>query len=195
MMKIFLSVFILIISLGSLSAQTFKVNFKGQPLANDNANAIDTLKLLAIMVNFQEDRDGATFGNGKFGSIYSVDYGLTILDPLPHDEQYFNDHLLFVRNYFQKVSNDNLYIEFTVLPDTFSVTQTMRNYSPPPGSEDFTPIGNFAVEAWTLAAPINYTPDLISVLTIFLQYFMPVLVEIFLYPGVLEMKETCHQFI
>jgi M6 family metalloprotease-like protein len=151
MMKIFLSVFILIISLGSLSAQTFKVNFKGQPLANDNANAIDTLKLLAIMVNFQEDRDGATFGNGKFGSIYSVDYGLTILDPLPHDEQYFNDHLLFVRNYFQKVSNDNLYIEFTVLPDTFSVTQTMRNYSPPPGSEDFTPIGNFAVEAWTLA--------------------------------------------
>jgi len=27
----------------------------------------------------------------------------------------------------------------------------MRNYSPPPGSDDFTPIGNFAVEAWTLA--------------------------------------------
>ena len=101
-MNIFLSVFILIISLGSLpvgqtglSAQTFKVNFKGQPLANVNADANDTLKILAIMVNFQEDRDGATFGNGKFGSIYSVDYGLTILDPLPHDEQYFKDHLLF----------------------------------------------------------------------------------------------------
>ena len=157
-MKIFLSVFILIISLGSLpvgqtglSAQTFKVNFKGQPLANVNADVIDTLKILAIMVSFQEDRDGATFGNGKFGSIYSVDYGITILDPLPHDAQYFEDHLLFVRNYFQKVSNDNLYIEFTVLPDTFSVTQTMRNYSPPPATDDFTPIGNFAVEAWTLA--------------------------------------------
>ncbi|MGB5849067.1 MAG: hypothetical protein WBH40_11305, partial [Ignavibacteriaceae bacterium] len=158
MMKIILSVFILIISLGSLpvgqtglSAQTFKVNFKGQPLANVNADANDTLKILAIMVNFQEDRDGATFGNGKFGSIYSVDYGSTILDPLPHDAQYFNDHLLFVRNYFHKVSNNNLYIDFTVLPDTFSVTQTMRNYSPLPGSDDFTPIGNFAVEAWTLA--------------------------------------------
>jgi len=151
MMKIFLLVFILSISLGSLSAQIFKVNYKGQPSANVNAEVIDTLKILAIMVNFQSDRDGATFGNGKFGSIYSVDYGSTILDPLPHDAQYFKDHLLFVRNYFQKVSNDKLYIEFTVLPDTFSVTQTMRNYSPPPGSDDFTPIGNFAVEVWTLA--------------------------------------------
>ena len=134
-----------------LSAQTFKVSFKGQPAVKVNSNAIDTLKILAIMVNFQEDRDGATFGNGKFGSIYSADYGITILDPLPHDAQYFEDHLLFVRNYFQKVSNNKLFIEFTVLPDTFSVTQTMRNYSPLPGSDDFTPIGNFAVEAWTLA--------------------------------------------
>ncbi|MFB3056733.1 MAG: hypothetical protein ACE1ZQ_06175, partial [Ignavibacteriaceae bacterium] len=96
MMKIFLPVFILIIILGSLpveqtglSAQTFKVNFKGQPSANVNAEDIDTLKILAIMVNFQEDRDGTTFGNGKFGSIYSVAYGITILDPLPHDAQYF----------------------------------------------------------------------------------------------------------
>jgi len=158
MMKIFLPVFILIIILGSLpveqtglSAQTFKVNFKGQPSANVNAEVIDTIKILAIMVNFQEDRDGTTFGNGKFGSIYSVAYGSTILDPLPHDAQYFKDHLLFVHNYFQKVSNNKLYVEFSVLPDTFSVAQTMRNYSPPPGSDDFTPIGNFAVEAWTLA--------------------------------------------
>jgi M6 family metalloprotease-like protein len=134
-----------------LSAQTFKANLKGQLVADRNAVAVDTLKILAIMVNFQEDRDGATFGNGKFGSVYSVDYGSTILDPLPHDEQYFNNHLLFVQNYFQKVSNNNLIIEYTVLPDTFSVTQTMRNYSPLPGSDDFTPIGNFAVEAWTLA--------------------------------------------
>ena len=144
MMKIFYPVFILLISLGSLpvgqtglSAQTFKVNFKGQPSANVNAEVIDTLKILSIMVNFQEDRDGATFGNGKFGSIYSIDYGFSILDPLPHDAQYFKDHLSFVHNYFQKVSNDKLHIEFTVLPDTFSVSQTMRNYSPSPGSDDF----------------------------------------------------------
>ncbi|MCK7524867.1 MAG: hypothetical protein MZV64_48305 [Ignavibacteriales bacterium] len=44
--------------------------------------ADDTVKILAVMVNFQEDRDGATFGNGKFGSIYSQNYGNDILDPL-----------------------------------------------------------------------------------------------------------------
>ena len=154
MLKIFLPVFIIIFSLGSLSAQSFNVNLHSSYNSNVNAQARDTLKILAILVNFQEDRDDATFGNGKFGSIYTVDYGNSILDPLPHDASYFEDHLTFVRNYFTKVSKDNLYIEFTVLPDTFSVSQTMRNYAPPPRSDDFTPLGMFAMEAWTLADQI-----------------------------------------
>ena len=151
MINIFLTVIVVVLSLGSLSAQSFNVNIYGSSNSYINAQVRDTVKILAILVNFQEDRDGATFGNGKFGSIYSVDYGNSILDPLPHDAPYFEDHLTFVRNYFTKVSKDNLHIEFTILPDTFSVSQTMRNYSPPPGSDDFTPIGEFAVEAWTLA--------------------------------------------
>jgi M6 family metalloprotease-like protein len=151
MLKIFLSVFIVIFSLGSLSAQSFKVNVSGSSKSIISSQAQDTVKILAILVNFQEDRDGATFGNGIFESIYSRNWGNTILDPIPHDARYFEDHLTFVKNYFTKVSKDNLHIEFTVLPDTFSVSQTMRNYSPPPGSDDFTPLAEFAVEAWTLA--------------------------------------------
>ena len=42
-------------------------------------------------------------------------------------------------------------IEYTVLPDTFSVSDRMRNYSPDPGSDDFTPLADFSVEAWTKA--------------------------------------------
>ncbi|UCH64741.1 MAG: T9SS type A sorting domain-containing protein [Ignavibacterium sp.] len=151
MLKIFLSVFIVIFSLGSLSAQSFKVDLSSSSKSNIIAQAQDTVKILAILVNFQEDRDAATFGNGIFESIYSRNWGNTILDPIPHDAPYFEDHLTFVKNYFTKVSKDNLHIEFTVLPDTFSVSKTMRNYSPPPGSDDFTPLGEFAVEAWTLA--------------------------------------------
>ncbi|HEX7356900.1 MAG TPA: hypothetical protein VF270_04230, partial [Ignavibacteriaceae bacterium] len=103
------------------------------------------------MVNFQEDRDGATFGNGKFGSIYSQDYGNDILDPLPHNRDYFETHLTFVKNYFQKVSNGKVDIQFTILLDTFSVSKTMRNYSPVPGSDDFTPMGQYAQEVWAKA--------------------------------------------
>ena len=116
-----------------------------------DAIADDTLKILAIMVDFQEDADGTTFGNGKFGSIYSQNYGYDILDPLPHDQQYFESHLQFAKNYFQKVSKGKLEIEFTVLPETLSVPDRMRNYSPAPGSDDFTPLANFSVEAWTIA--------------------------------------------
>jgi len=151
MVNTFLSVFIVVLSLGSLSAQSFSVKLNSSNSKSVNAVIKDTVRILAIMVNFQEDRDGTTSGNGKFGTIYSSDYGNSILDPLPHDQSYFEDHLLFVKNYFKKISKNNLYIEFTVLPDTFSVSQTMRNYSPSPGSDDFTPIGDFAIEAWTFA--------------------------------------------
>ncbi|MCU0364341.1 MAG: hypothetical protein MUE93_01535, partial [Ignavibacteriaceae bacterium] len=103
------------------------------------------------MVNFQEDADGTTSGNGKFGTIYSQNYGSNILDPLPHDKKYFESHLEFVKNYFDKVSKGKLNIEYTVLPDTFSVSDRMRNYSPDPGSDDFTNVADFSVEAWTKA--------------------------------------------
>ncbi len=82
------------------------------------------------MVNFQIDRDEATFGNGKFGSIYTANYGNSIIDPLPHNKPYFESHLDFVKNYFNKVSKGKLTIEYNILPDTFSVPEVMRNYSP-----------------------------------------------------------------
>ncbi|MCW8817188.1 MAG: hypothetical protein OQK52_04840, partial [Ignavibacteriaceae bacterium] len=53
------------------------------------------------------------------------------------------------------VSKGKLEIEYTVLPDTFSLSDRMRNYSPAPGSNDFTPLGNFSVETWTKADQLN----------------------------------------
>ena len=135
-----------LIGLGSLTAQSFLSKINHFP---NSASTTDTIKILAVMVNFQQDNDGATFGNGKFGSIYSQDYGLNILDPLPHDKSYFESHLLFVKNYFEKVSRGRATLSYTVLPDTFSVSQTMRNYSPPSNSDDFTPLADFTTEVWT----------------------------------------------
>jgi len=155
-MKYFLISILVLFELGRLSAQSFVGKLNPYPATVERTMlADDTLKILAIMVNFQEDADGTTFGNGKFGTIYSQNYGNDILDPLPHDKKYFESHLLFVKNYFSKVSKDNLEIEYTVLPDTFSVSDRMRNYSPDPGSDDFTPIADFSVEAWTKADELN----------------------------------------
>ncbi len=152
MHRIIRSTLLILFGLGSLSAQTFIGNINPFPSSGPaNITAGDTLRILAVMVNFQDDRDGTTFGNGKFGSIYSQDYGNTILDPLPHNKPYFESHLQFVKNYFEKVSNGNLYIEYFVFPDTFSVSQTMRNYSPPNNSDDFTGLADFAQEVWQKA--------------------------------------------
>lgn len=132
--------------LGSLSAQSFLTKINPFPASPSSQ---DTLKILAVMVNFQEDKDAATFGNGKFGSIYSKDYGNNILDPLPHDKTYFESHMSFVKNYFDKVSKGKLNISYTILPDTFSVSKTMRNYSPASNSSDFLPLAEFTSEVWT----------------------------------------------
>lgn len=150
-MKKIVLLFFFLIGLSSIPAQSFIGKLNPYPDNVSKVSVQDTLKILAVMVSFQPDKDGATVGNGKFGTIYSKDYGNSILDPLPHDKAYFESHLEFVKNYFHSVSKGNLTIEYTVLPDTFSVSQTMRNYSPAINSTDFTPLGNFSKEVWETA--------------------------------------------
>jgi len=138
---------------GSYSAQTFLGKLNPNPVANKvKLQSGDSLRILAVMVEFKEDKDDATFGNGTFGSIYSKDYGQTILDPLPHDKPYFEDHLTFVQNYFKKVSNGKLNVSYTVLGDILTVSDIMRNYTPPiKDLNDLSPIAKFAEEVWQLA--------------------------------------------
>ena len=112
MIKVIFIFMIISTSLGSLSAQTFIGNINPYPLpSSPKTVAKDTVKILAVLVDFQKDKDAATFGNGKFGSIYSKDYGNSILDPLPHNQNYFSEHLEFVKNYFEKVSEGKLIVK------------------------------------------------------------------------------------
>ncbi len=150
MKKVFSIVFF-ILGLGSLSAQSFVKPYNSGFNQNRYVQSNDTLKILAVMIDFQEDKYDATIGNGKFGSNYTQAYGDTILDPLPHNANYFSDHLLFAKNYYQKVSRGKLNISYKVLPDVVTVTKTMRNYVPTYQSKDFTPIADFASEVWKLA--------------------------------------------
>jgi hypothetical protein len=143
---------VIIIGMGSLSAQSFTGKLNPFPSSAPlEINLQDTIRILAVMADFQVDTDATTFGNGKFGSLYSRDYGSEIIDPLPHDKAYFENHLLFVKNYFYKVSGEKVQVSFTVLPDIITVSKTMRNYSPPPRSEDLTPVAEFSREVWAKA--------------------------------------------
>src|SRR3989304_5471032 len=157
-MKYILSVITVIIGLGSLSAQSFISKYQPFPVPVNASNKIysaDTLKILAVMSEFQEDRDGATEGNGKFGSIYTKDYGNTILDPLPHGKTYFESHLEFIKNYFKKVSNGKLNITFTVLPGIYTVSKRMRDYAPPYQSTEFKSLADYSGEVWHMVDSAN----------------------------------------
>lgn len=137
--------------MGSISAQSFVGKLNQNPMQDKKYIAGDNLKILAVMADFQTDIDDATFGDGKFGSIYTKEYGKSILDPLPHDKPYFENHFKFVQNYFSKVSNGNLNIEFTILDEIITVSETMRNYSPELDNlNDYAPLTNFVSEVWTL---------------------------------------------
>ncbi|NCS80283.1 MAG: hypothetical protein GW788_00855, partial [Ignavibacteria bacterium] len=146
----------LVFSLGSLSAQTFigKINPFPQ-LAALNRSSSDTIKILAVMVEFQKDTDNNTAGDGTFNSIYEKDYGDKIIDPLPHDVSYFANHVEFAKNYFSKVSNGKANVVYQILPQVITVSKTMRNYSPAVNSTDFTAMAEFMKEVWTLAGNQN----------------------------------------
>ncbi len=144
--------FVMMIGLGSLSAQSYIGKITPRSIESIRPNVeTGTLKVLAVMVDFQADKYDATIGTGKFGSHYTQAYGDTILDPLPHDADYFSDHLLFAKNYFKKVSRGKLDISYYVLPDVITVSKTMREYVPGYQSDDLAPLGKFAQEVWRLA--------------------------------------------
>ncbi len=125
--------------------------FIPQTMSARMLNALpDTVRVLALMVDFQEDDDARTSGNGKFGSIYSYDYGTEILDPMPHDRSYFQQHLLFLENYVRKASGWKTFLKAEVLDGTVTMPKKLAEYSFRKGEPEI-PVAQFAVDAWTLA--------------------------------------------
>ena len=68
-------------------------------------SSMDTVNVLAILVEFVEDDIPTTTGTGKFGTGFP---DTMFVDPLPHDYLYFLDHLTFVKNYYEEVSNHQI---------------------------------------------------------------------------------------
>ncbi|MBI3189750.1 MAG: hypothetical protein HYZ33_03785, partial [Ignavibacteriales bacterium] len=105
----------------------------------------ETLHVLCAMVEFQEDNDGRTNGNGHFDLSDSLQL---IIDPPPHNKNYFSQHLTFAQNYFRKASDEKFIIVGDVLDSVYRVPQKMQYYSPPRGSSDNTKIGLLMNDAW-----------------------------------------------
>jgi M6 family metalloprotease-like protein len=100
-----------------------------QSLHPKSALATGTVNVLAIMVQFQQDNDSLSSGNGQF-----VMTNGTGLDAPPHNKTFFENHLLFLKNYFHKVSGGKLNINYEVLDSVITLPHQMKYYSPPESS-------------------------------------------------------------
>ncbi len=126
----------------------------GTPRTPDRRAAAvpDTLRILAVMVEFLPDDDARTSGTGAFDLAEPT---TRMKDPAPHDRDYFDVHLAFLRNYFRKVSDAQFEIEPTLLPDTYRLPAQMRNYSPPKNSPDNAELGRLVAETWSLVDSLS----------------------------------------
>ena len=128
--------------------------------------ATDSLKIVAILVQFQEDNTGLSSGNGKFdltNRYYNPSTQRdTVIDAPPYDSAYFADHLLFVKNYFEKSSKGKLNINYEVFGRVITLPKTMQNYSPQRNESNFK-LGEFFKDSWAVADSFinfsNYDPN------------------------------------
>ncbi len=96
-------------------------------------------KVLVILVDFQEDTDPTTTGNGKFQLKADSTYKISIGAP-PHNEEYFAEMLKAV-SYYYKASSYGFYTpEFEIFPHNktcYTLPHEMAYYNPGTNSPDF----------------------------------------------------------
>jgi hypothetical protein len=118
---------------------------------------IDTIRILAIMVEFQKDNDTRTTGDGTFQLTGSQ----AQIDPPPHDSTYFRNKIRFVENYFRKVSRGKLTITGDVLSQRVTLSKSMLEYFVPTTGSDNRKLAELASDSWkkadTLFPGINFS--------------------------------------
>ncbi|MBU1983409.1 hypothetical protein KJ815_03255, partial [bacterium] len=79
----------------------------------------DPIRVCAILVEFQEDSIEGTTGTGRIGTGFDSSL---VIDPLPHDREYFRDHLRFLRHYYETVSRGGVVFDTTMM-DVFPLIE------------------------------------------------------------------------
>ena len=78
---------------------------------------VDTVRVLLLRVAFLSDREDALSSIATGGEFDLTPDGQDIIDPTPHDKNYFDSHLLALRNYYHFQSCGRLEIIWNILPE------------------------------------------------------------------------------
>jgi hypothetical protein len=120
------------------------------------ADAPDTIRTLAVRVQFLTDNDSRTSGKGQF--VLSASAADTALDSPPHNAQYFRDHLSFLSNYYGRVSRGRVVVQTTLLDSVITLPAQMARYSPLRNTPN-TPVADLARDAWRAVDSLHLVAD------------------------------------
>ena len=149
---IFLLFYIIFLNYNLLSQ---KINSDFNQKNSLSSRTTGSFKVLAVMVQFKSDRDTLTTGDGTFD--LSNKYRDSIIDAPPHDKQYFTSHLKFLKNYFFKVSDGKVNIEFFIPNKVYTLPDSMRRYGSSK-SNDYSKLAELAIDTWKLVD--NESPEI-----------------------------------
>jgi hypothetical protein len=139
--------------LNLVAQQSYELTAKpGTTIAGTTkTRSVGTVRVFAVMVEFQVDDNRFTTGNGTFNPDYLANPNIPIsIDPIPHDAGYFGAHLDFMANYYRRVSHGKLTIEWKLYPEIIRLSNNMETYAPL--GEDGTDNGklfNLLNDTWT----------------------------------------------
>lgn len=124
------------------------------PHSNSAVTQNKCLHLLAARIEFQPDQNPFTSGNGTFdtGSVPYLESPGTSVDALPHDQGYFEAHLEFAKNYFERNSGNGIEISYSVLPAVYRLQRKMEEYSPVGENPGLEPLADLMVDSWSMIA-------------------------------------------
>jgi len=118
-------------------------------------------RLLAVMVEFQEDDNPQTTGNGKFNSEVE-DYPITLASP-PYNRQFFEAHLEAMKYYYRAVSFESYQLEYEVYPknmQAYTLPQELGFYNPGVSSDIFIDrIEQYFQDVWTTVSESEDRPE------------------------------------
>ncbi|MBL7066561.1 MAG: T9SS type A sorting domain-containing protein [Candidatus Marinimicrobia bacterium] len=125
-------------ALNSSGANIKPILRKISPALIPNTITQSSVSICALRVSFQEDDNEATTGTGQFldsGTLPCGDF--PEIDPPPHNNAYFKDHIRALANYYSHASNgkleiDTLQSEVFPLDDSISyqLSRKMEYYHP-----------------------------------------------------------------
>ena len=122
-----------------------------------SSSTSDTIHIVAVLVEFQEDNDSRTSGNGKMdlsNKYYNPNLQRdTVIDAPPYDSSYFADHLEFLRNYYYKSSKGKLIIDYKLYGKIITLPHVMAYYSKQK-NENYAKFGYLFNDTWARADSI-----------------------------------------